>query len=456
MKKMLRVAVVAVLACLLPSAVFAKVSLPKVVGSHMVLQRDVPLVIWGWAEKGEGVTVALDGDNKAETKADDKGAWKVTLKAVKADGKAHKLVVTGKAGEGSKIELVDILIGDVWVGSGQSNMERYLRLTETADQAIKEANHPKIRLFHVPKVQAKAPARDVKAAWQVCSPKTVPNFSGVLYHFGTRLHKDLDVPMGLINSSWSGSAIEPWTIADGKSGGMYNGMIAPLVSFPIRGAIWYQGETNVIQRNGFAYFDKMKALIDGWRKAWGTEFPFYFVQIAPWAGKHYAPGQLPALWEAQVAALKIPKTGMAVTTDIVHSLGDIHPRNKRDVGKRLALWALAKTYGKKDLVYSGPLYKSMKVEGNKIRIWFSHTGGGLRLRNNQPPNEFQIAGADGKFMPATVGIQGTTVLMWSNKVPAPTQVRFGWHKSANPNLMNKEGLPASPFRTKDWRGGTGE
>jgi sialate O-acetylesterase len=456
MNKILRVAVVAALVCLVPSTVLAKVRLPKVIGSHMVLQRDVPLVIWGWAEKGEGVTVALDGDNKAETKADDKGAWRVTLKAVKADGKTHKLVVTGKAGEGSKIELEDILIGDVWVGSGQSNMERWLRLSETAGQAIKQANHPKIRLFHVPKVQVGAPARDVNAAWRVCSPQTVPNFSGVLYHFGKRLHKDLDVPMGLINSSWSGSAIEPWIIADGKSGGMYNGMIAPLVSFRIRGAIWYQGETNVIHKNGFKYFHKTKALIDGWRKAWGTEFPFYFVQIAPWAGGHYAPGQLPALWEAQVATLKIPKTGMAVTTDIVHSLGDIHPRNKRDVGKRLALWALAKTYGKKDLVYSGPLYKSMKVQGRKIRISFAHTGSGLKHRNNKPLNEFQIAGADGKFVPAIAAINGKTVLVWADKVAAPTQVRFGWHKTANPNLMNKEGLPASPFRTKDWRGGTGE
>jgi len=449
---MLGVAVVAALVCFVPSTVLAKVSLPKVIGSHMVLQRDVPLVIWGWAEKGEGVTVALDGHNKAETKADDKGAWNVTLKAVKADGKAHKLVVTGKAGEGSKIKLVDILIGDVWIGSGQSNMEWPLSATEVAGQAIKKANYPKIRLFHVPKVQSGAPARDVNAAWRACSPQTIPAFSAVLYHFGRPLHKNLDVPMGLINSSWGGSAIEPWFVG----GGMYNGMIAPLAPFPVRGAIWYQGETNVIHKNGFAYFDKMKALIEGWRKAWGTEFPFYFVQIAPWAGGHYGPGQLPALWEAQVASLKIPKTGMAVTTDIVHNIGDIHPRNKRDVGKRLALWALAKTYGKKNLVYSGPLYKSMKVKGKKIRLFFAHTGGGLKSRDGKPLNEFQIAGADGKFVPAKAMIRGKTVVVESDKVAAPTQVQFGWHKTANPNLVNKKGLPASPFRTKDWRGGTGE
>jgi len=430
--------------------------LPRVIGSHMVLQRDAAPVIWGWGLKKEEVTVSLDGTNTATTKADEKGVWRVTLKPVKADGKAHKLVVTGSADGGNKIELVDILIGDVWIGSGQSNMEWHLRGTEGAGKAIQEANRPKIRLFHVPKVQAGAPARDVKATWRVCSPQTVPNFSAVLYHFGKRLHKDLDVPMGLINSSWSGSPIEPWTVAGGRGGGMYNGMIAPLVSFPIRGAIWYQGETNVIHRNGFAYFDKMKALIEGWRKVWGYDFPFYFVQIAPWSGGHYSGGWLPALWEAQVASLKIPKTGMAVTTDIVHNIGDIHPRNKLDVGKRLARWALAKAYGKKDIVYSGPLYKSMKVEGKKIRLSFAHTGGGLKSRDGKPLNEFQIAGADGRFVPATATTDGKTVLVESKKVAAPTQVRFGWHKTTNPNLMNKEGLPASPFRTKGWRGGTGE
>ncbi len=431
--------------------------LPKVLGDHMVLQRDVPPVIWGWGAKGNEVTVALDGDNTATAKVDDRGAWRVTLKAVKADGKPHKLVVTQDTDEGEQtVEVEDILIGDVWVGSGQSNMEWGLSRTETAGKSIAEANHPKIRLFHVPRVQSGSPARDVNAVWRICSPQTVPNFSAVLYHFGKRLHQDLEVPIGLINSSWGGSPIEPWTNAGGSSGGMYNGMIAPLVPFPIRGAIWYQGETNVINRNGFTYFDKMKALIEGWRTAWGSEIPFYFVQIAPWNGGHYQPGQLPALWEAQVASLKIPKTGMAVTTDIVHNIADIHPANKRDVGKRLALWALARTYGVEGLVHSGPLYKSMKVEGDKIRIGFAHTGGGLMSRDDKPLSEFQIAGADGKFVPATATIDGKTVVVASGQVPSPTQVRFGWHKTTNPNLVNKEGLPASPFQTEGWRGGTGE
>ena len=425
--------------------------LPKVIGNHMVLQRDIPPVIWGWGCRGEEVTVSLDGDNKATGKVDGRGIWRVTLKPVKADGKAHKLVVTGDAGEDRKIEVKDILIGDVWLGSGQSNMEWQLSATEAGGAAIREANRPKIRLFHVPKVHSGGPLRDVNAAWRACSPQTVPTFSAVLYQFGRRLHKDLDVPIGLINASWGGSYIERWMVRGGK----YDGMIAPLVNFRIRGVIWYQGEANAIQHDGFNYFGKQKALIEGWRKAWGYDFPFYLVQIAP-CSEWYAPGQLPALWEAQVACLNIPKTGMAVATDIVHDIKDVHPRNKRDVGKRLALWALAKEYGKKDLVCSGPLYKSMRVQGNKIRIAFVHTGSGLKSRDGKPLNEFQIAGADGRFVPAKATIDGNTVVVESDKVAAPTQVRFGWHKTANPNLMNKEGLPASPFRTKGWRGGTGE
>ncbi|MFH1730660.1 MAG: sialate O-acetylesterase [Planctomycetota bacterium] len=430
--------------------------LSNVIGSHMVLQRDVPPVIWGWGAKGEDVTVALDGDNKATVKVDEKGAWQATLKPVEADGKAHKLVVIQKTDEGTQtIELEDILIGDVWVGSGQSNMERCVGWADGGAKAIEEANHPTIRLLRVSRIRRETPVRDVTATWQVCSPKTVGGFSGVLYHFGRRLREDVDVPLGLIQASWGGSPIEQWVVG----GPMYNGMVAPLVSFPIRGATWYQGENNVFNGDSFAYFGKQKALIEGWRKAWGTDFPFYLVQLAPCTGQYgagYGPGQLPALWEAQVAALTIPKTGMAVTTDLVHNLGDIHPRNKKDVGERLALWALAKDYGKKDLVCSGPLYKSMKVEGNKIRISFAHTGSGLKSRDGRPLNEFQIGGADGRFVPAKATIDGATVIVEAGGIPAPTQVRFGWHKVAVPNLVNKEGLPASPFRTNGWRGGTGE
>lgn len=236
---------------------------------------------------------------------------------------------------------------------------------------------------------------------------------------------------------------------------MYNGMIAPLQPFPIRGTIWYQGESNVLQKNGLTYYDKTKSLIGSWREAWGNDFPFYFVQIAPWSG-HYEPAELPALWEAQAASLKIPGTGMAVITDLVDNIADIHPRNKVDVGDRLALWALAKSYGQSDVLYSGPLYKSMKIEDDRIRIHFAHVGESLKTRDGKMLNEFQISGADGKFVDATAEIDGETVVVRSDAVSDPKNVRFGWHKVANPNLVNSDGLPAAPFQTDDWQGGTGE
>ena len=382
----------------------AEVKLPKVIGSHMVLQRDRPLPIWGWADPGEEVTVKLD-EATATAKADPQGDWKVVLPAVKADGK---------------------------------------EVAATAD-------HPQIRLLHVAKVQKPQPANDIvlwspkqgmkppvvvdpsAPAWQACSPQTAPFFSAPLYFFGERLSKELHVPIGLIDDSWSGSGIEPWIVLEGKAGGMYNGMIAPVKPFAMRGAIWYQGETNAFQGNGMKYYEKMQNLIGGWRQAWGYEFPFYFVQIAPFVGTekvHYPEGALTALWEAQVASLKIPGTGMVVVTDKVHDLKNIHPIDKLEVGNRLALWALAKDYGKKELVYSGPLYKSMKVEGNKIWLSFAYVGGGLKSRDGKPLSEFEIAGVDGKFAPAAPNVSeplllSTCFLRWVDEPYEVHEVGYG-------------------------------
>ncbi len=439
------------LTLLLTPAATADVQLPSVIGSHMVLQRDKPLPIWGWASPGEEVTVSFAGQ-QATAKADADGKWKVTLSPMKASAKGQQMTVKGK----NSITLDDVLVGEVWVGSGQSNMEWPMAATHHAKERIAAAKHPDIRLFQVPKMQPDKPAKDVKASWKPCAPETVKSFSAVLYFFGARLEKELDVPIGLINSSWGGSPIEPWTVSEKSSGRMYNGMIAPLMPFAIRGVVWYQGEANV--GNGLLYLDKMEALIKGWRSVWGEEMPFYFVQIAPWQPLTvgYGEGRLPKLWEAQVASLKIPHTGMVVTTDLVDDIKDIHPRNKFDVGNRLALWALAKTYGKKDVVYSGPLYKSMKVEGNKVRLSFAHADGGLASRDGKPLTEFEAAGEDGKYVPAEATIDGDTVVVEAKGVDRPTQVRFGWRNTANPNLMNKAGLPASPFHTNGWQGGTGE
>ena len=430
---------------------YGDVKLPAVLDSHMVLQRDAPIKVWGWADAGEQVTVTLGDESKA-TRAGKDGRWQVDLSPQKADGKTRQITVAGK----NTIELTDVLIGEVWIGSGQSNMEWTLANTNGSAEAIAAADHPMIRLFHIPKVQNKEPASDVKANWKVCTPQNAPRFSAVLYYFGLQLQKQLNVPVGLINSSWGGSPIEPWTIANGKSGGMYNGMIAPIVQFPARGVIWYQGETNVLNKNGLAYEGKMIDLIEGWRTSFqNPDLAFYFVQIAPWSGRYEA-GELPKLWEAQVASLKLPGTGMAVITDLVDNIADIHPRNKLDVGNRLALWALAKAYQRDGIVYSGPLYKSMAVEGDKIRLSFAHVADGLRSRDQKPLSDFQIAGADGKFVDAEANVEGDTVVVSALGVKGPTTVRFGWNKITNPNFVNSAGLPASPFQTHDWQGGTGE
>ena len=307
----------------------------------------MPLTIWGYADADESVTVSFGGKT-ATAKADAQGKWKVSLPKFEANAKGQSMTVKGN----NTVELNDVLVGEVWLGSGQSNMEWSVAGSTKAKETIAAANHPTIRLLHVKKAETPAPAKDVQldSPWSVCSPKTIPNFSAVLYHFGERLQKDLDVPVGLINSSWGGSPIEPWTVEDKGSGVKHNAMIAPLQPVALRGIIWYQGESNMSQ--GMAYHDKTERLVKGWRKTFGQDdLPFLFVQIAPYS-KYNA--SLPDFWEAQTASLKIPHTGMAVVTDLVDNVTDIHPTNKVDVGNRLALWALARTYGKKDLVYSGP------------------------------------------------------------------------------------------------------
>ena len=461
----------------------ADVRLPSVIGSNMVLQRDAELPIWGWAEPGEKVVVAFNGQTANATAGDD-GRWSVTLDPVKAGG-PHKLVIEGN----NRVALENILIGEVWVCSGQSNMQWSVRQSGNPDEEIAAAKFPKIRLFHVPRVPATEPQTDVEAAWKECSPEDVEGFSAVAYYFGRKLHQELDVPVGLIHTSWGGTRIEPWTPPEGLrmvedtrgilSGiqqataqweqqkdaaaaagqpapkhpldhnqaptALYNGMVHALVPFAIRGAIWYQGESN--RGEGMLYYQKMKALIGGWRKVWDQgEFPFLFVQLAPWRYPGDAPEALPEIWEAQLAAVRaIPNTGMAVTTDI-GNLADIHPKNKQDVGLRLALWALAKVYERDDLVYSGPLYKSMEAENGKIRIHFDHAEG-LKSSDGQPLTWFQVAGSDGKFVDAQAEVDGDTIVVSSDEVSEPEAVRFGWHQEAEPNLVNGAGLPASPFRT---------
>jgi sialate O-acetylesterase len=505
----------------LTAVLAAQVRLPALISDHMVVQQDKPVTVWGWAGKNEPVTVSFNGQDKKAVAAAADGRWRVVFDPLKAGD--QPLEMTVKGAKGPAITVKDILVGEVWVCSGQSNMEWAMSWLPDPTPDIMRADNPNMRLFLVPKRPADRPQDDVEAKWQPCSPDAVRPFSAVAYYFGLELHKRLGVPVGLIESAWGGTLIEPWTppvgyaavpeikpilekqvaaygeykaalakalpaweawVRDGRKAvaaktpeaigtppslpdnpfndpqaptALYNGMIHALTPFAIRGAIWYQGESN--RYDGALYTKKMEAMIQGWRTAWGLgDLPFYFVQLAPYDYGYSretpvmaVPDDqlLPLIWEAQTRALLIPNTGMAVVTDIA-DLRNIHPTNKRDVGYRLSLWARAETYGEKTLVHSGPLYKSMTVEGNLIRLSFDHVGGGLITSDGQPLKWFEIAGEDHIFYSAEADIAGDTVVVWSPKVAAPKAVRFGWSQLALPNLANKEGLPASPFRTDNY------
>ena len=443
--------------------------LPPVITDHMVLQRSKPIVLWGWDAPGQQVNVTLAGSN-AKATADGQGRWQVTLPALPAGG-PHEIQIQGSV----SVTVKDVLVGEVWVCSGQSNMEWNVAQSNNPQEEIAAANYPRIRHIKVPHIPADKAQRNVAAGgWTVCSPATVANYTAVGYYFARELQKNLDgVPIGLIGSNWGGTRIEPWTppigfqsvpalkditdklaeypTKDAKGQinfqtplALSNGMIAPFVPYAIRGSLWYQGESN--NGEGMLYMEKMKALIGGWRSIWkDPEMPFYFVQLAPYIYGKTNAENLAGIWEAQAKSLAIPHTGMAVTVDIGNTK-DIHPKNKQDVGKRLALWALAKDYGKKDLVYSGPLYKSHAVDNGSIRVSFDHVGGGLVSRDGQPLSWWQVAGQDGQFKKAEATIDGDTVVVKSAEVAAPVAVRFGWDQEAEPNLSNKAGLPASPFR----------
>ncbi|MFH1748201.1 MAG: sialate O-acetylesterase [Planctomycetota bacterium] len=628
-----------------------EVRLPAVIGDNMVLQREMEVPIWGWAKPGEKVWVKADWLPKpVECVTDAGGCWRVLLKTDAAGG-PHKIAIMGA----NTIELNNVLIGEVWVCSGQSNMEwSFKHGVDNGETETAAANHPRIRLFNVKRTLSMKPEAECEGDWSECSPESVHEFSAVAYFYGRELHRELDVPIGLIATNWGGTVAEAWTSAEalaelgdfdaelkavarerdepgtmqkqhdrqmnswwqavaqrdagsragwmtpdlddadwpaiavpgpwqtadlkdfdgiawlrttvnipaawaeqelvlelgpiddmdavwlnGKQVGgvarrgywyrprkynvpaaaiqegcnvmavrvfdlagpggltgkpeqlrlypagsegaavplagqwryrvgasvadlppipprllvhpnlptvLYNGMIAPLVPYGMRGAIWYQGESNRLRAR--QYRTLFPRMIADWRQRWGQgDFPFYYCQIAPYL---YAgdTGQAAELREAQLLSLATPKTGMVVTMDIGNPR-DIHPRNKQEVGRRLALWALARTYGRADLVYSGPLYKSMKVEGARIRLSFEHVGGGL-VCDGDALTHFVIAGADRRFVPAQARIDGATVVVWSDAVSEPVAVRYGWGTADQPNLKNREGLPASSFRTDDW------
>ena len=501
MKRLMRTLALAVAAA---ATARADVMLPAVISSHMVLQRDAVAPVWGWADAGEKVTVKLAGQTKTAT-ADAQGNWMVTLDALEAGG-PHDLTVTGK----NSLTVSDVLIGEVWLCSGQSNMAMSVGRSNNAEQEAAAAKLPQIRHFRTARASAPVPQKDCKGTWVVCSPQTVKGFTATGYFFGRDVHKALRVPVGLLNSSVGGTPVEHWTPASAQEdpafkklldgyrealkasvpeaarqayaqqlakweqaaakakaagkrpprrprdpsagtgiqpfGGLYNGMIAPLRPYAIRGAIWYQGERNTRSGAAYLYRHLLPALITSWRSAWGQgDFPFLYVQLPNWKG--HGVDTWAVIRESMLETLKVPKTGMAITIDVGDS-NDIHPKNKQAVGARLALVARGTVYGEK-LVYSGPLYDKMTVAGSKARVAFEHVGDGLVAKGGKLTG-FTIAGADRKFVPAAATIQDGTVIVSSPQVAKPVAVRYAWANDPTCTLCNKAGLPASPFRTDTW------
>lgn len=481
-------------------------TVPRIFSDNMVLQRESPVKIWGWADAGQEVNVIFAGKPHAATAGPD-GKWTATIGPLHASETGEELLISTAD---KKISIKNVLVGEVWICSGQSNMEWPVSSSLDSREAIWAAKDPSIRHFKVKLTTSTKPLKDVSGDWTVCSPTTSPSYTAVGYFFALELRKKLNVPIGILNTTWGGTRIEPWTDPEGFSvspklkdisdlianadeilrkdqaakldqydkwlkasrealekkadlpafpgempqhplsrndrpTSIYNAMVAPLVPFTFRGALWYQGESN--NGEGMLYTEKMKALIGSWRRLWNQgEFPFLFVQLAPY--KYGRPEALPGIWEAQAAALSIPNTGMAVITDI-GNVADIHPRNKQEVGRRLSLWALSKTYQVDGLEYSGPTYKSMRVDGNKAVLSFDHAAG-LKALDGKALTWFSVAGADKKFSEAKAEIVGDTVVVTSDAVTAPVAVRFGWNEVAEPNFANGAGLPASPFRTDQW------
>lgn len=470
---------------LLTPMVMGAIRLPGIFSDNMVFQGNKEIGLWGWADPGEKIRVSFNGQvRKVKTTKD--GEWTTTLNPEEYGG-PYILRIEGKD---QLIELNDILVGDVWFCSGQSNMVWNVASSKNAEEEIASAKYPEIRSFNVDRKVAFEPTTEITGRWQVCSPETVGDFSAVAYFFARKLFQETHIPIGIINASWGGTEIEPWI--SGKSFDalphelkdhykytpdnspdsmkiklntgviennkvqpnlyptvLYNGMVSPVVNISIKGVIWYQGENNAHAGRSGDYYSLFPCLIRDWRARWGYEFPFYWVQLANYKPESPLPveSQWAELRDAQHHTLSLPNTGEAVTIDIGEA-NDIHPRNKQDVGLRLALIALNKTYGQ-EIVYSGPVYKSVNITGNKVILDFDHTGSGLMVKNKYGYlNGFAIAGADKQFKWAKAYInKNNQVVVYNDEIANPLFVRYAW--SDNPgdaNLYNREGLPASPFQ----------
>ena len=445
----------------------AAVRLPAVICSNMVLQQQSTVKLWGWSAPFEKIVIITSWNNHSDTlKATNNANWQKSIQTPAAGG-PYTITIKG-SNTPAPILLENVLIGEVWVCSGQSNMEfgYYNKIPDVAAE-LPTCYNPNIRFFAIPKTTASHPQDDCAAKWAVCDSNTLKSFSAVGYFFGKKLNKDLNVPIGLINSNWGGTPAEVWTPdslvnndaelkgAAGKlkaNGGWpiipgyaYNAMINPIVNYSIAGTIWYQGESNTDTYGSYAKL--FAIMIDSWRKAWGKEFPFYYVEIAPF--KYGTPLIGALLREQQTKVMSQPQTGMVVITDLVADTNNIHPTNKHDVGARLANWALHDTYKKEGFAYKSPTYKSMEVKKGKAYISFDNVPTGL-LSTGKIITEIFVAGADQQFYPAEAKIENNQLVVWNKLVKEPVAVRYGFTNTAMGNLFGKEGLPVNPFRTDSW------
>lgn len=483
----------------------ADVKLPAIFGNHMVLQRDAAVPVWGTAAPGEEVTVAIAGQT-ASAKAGADGKWSVKLTKLAADG-PQTLTVKGK----NTVTFSDVLVGEVWLGSGQSNMAMTVNRAKDYEQEQAAAKFPEIRMFTESSAAATTAQSEGKGEWVVCSPETVGRFSATAFFFGREIHRTLKVPVGLINSSVGGTPIESWIAPDaqkaspelkgffegqkqaakdfdpvkakakfeqdqakwkeaakkakaegkpapkaprdpvalnerkGNVGGLFNGKIAPLIPYAIRGALWYQGEANSTPDKALFYHAQLTLLVNDWRARWGYDLPFAWVQLPNFGG---AGRDWPAVREAMLKTLALKDTGMAITIDIGDEK-DIHPKNKQDVGRRLAAWALGTVYGQK-VATSGPMPAGHQVRGSEVLLSFKHTDGGLVAKGGELKG-FVVAGEDKQWKSARARIEGDKVIVSSADVKQPVAARYAWENWPTCNLYNGAGLPASPFRTDDWK-----
>lgn len=463
---------------LVTSSLLAEVSLPKILGHNMVLQQKKKVAIWGTATPSEKISVAFAGQLKT-TVADESGNWSINLNPMKASFTAREMTIKGT----NIIVLKNILVGEVWLCSGQSNMEFAMRKYGKYDSLakankppvddLKTANNPNIRIF-LDRRKYMSPSPE-HLGWDEAIGRPLVDFSAVGYYFAKDLYAKLNVPIGVISAAVPGSRIEPWIQASkmeiepklkngqildklsndgGDAGKFYDTMIQPLIPFTIKGILWYQGESNCFLNENIRYAYKLKTLIESWRSDWKDKnLPFYFVQIAPYIysqakdDRKHTTENLPEFWESQALALHLKNTALITITDLVENTTDLHPMNKWEIGRRLSLLAANKTYGQKNIVYSGPIYQNMKIVGNTIEINYSNTGSGLASRDEKPLTCFTIAGADGKFVSAKAEIKDNKIIVSAPQIQHPYYVRFGWNETAQSNFINKEGLPAVPFRS---------